>query len=89
MVHRVYRHFNETTTIEPLSHKIPRLHTGILDTNLESFVVGFVLEHPEVYLSELSQKVEVYGARVSTSTLFRLLRRHGIMHKKVQQIVLQ
>ena len=89
-VHRVYTRFTETTTVEPLSRKTPRLQTRILGTNLESFVVGYVLEHPEVYLSELSSKVEeVCGVRASTSTLFRLLRRHGITHKRMQQVALQ
>ena len=52
-----------------MSHNIPRPYTRILDGSLESFVVGYVLEHPEVYLCELCQRVEnIFGVRASTSS---------------------
>ena len=88
---RIYQHFAQTNAVNPTSRKIPRPHTRILgDSDLKSFVVGYVLEHPELYLCEMRQRIQnIFGIRPSTSTLYRLLRRHGITHKKMQQIALQ
>ena len=58
IVHRIYQRFSERNAVAPTSHNIPRPHTRILDGSLESFVVGYVLEHPKVYLCELCQRVE-------------------------------
>ena len=74
-VHRVYNRFVESSVVDPTSRKIPRPHTRILGSSLESFVVGYVLEHPEVYLCELCQIVEnVFAIIASISTLYRVLR---------------
>ena len=89
-VHRIYQRFIGTSAVDPTSRKIPRPHIRLLGNDLESFVVGYVLEHPDIYLCELRQRVEnVFGVRASISTLYRVLRRHGITYKKMQQVALQ
>ena len=81
-IHRIYQRFTQASTVDPTSCKIPRPHKRVLDNNLKSFVVGHVLEHPEVYLCELRQKIEsVFGLKASTSTLYRVLRQHGITQR--------
>ena len=52
---------------------------------MELFIVGFVLENPGVYLSELCEKVaSVSGINVSKATMCRLIHRHGITRKKIR-----
>ena len=89
-VHRIYQRFKGTNAVDPTSREIPSPHTRFLGNDLESFVIGYVPEHPEIYLCELCQRVEnVFGVRASISTLYRVLKRHGITHKKMQQVALQ
>ena len=52
-IHRISQHFTKASTVDLASRKNPRLHTRVLDNNLKSFVVCYVLE---VYLCELRQK---------------------------------
>ena len=47
--------------------------------------MGLILECPNLQLQEVAYKVEeITGTVVSTSTLCRLLGRHGFTHKKIQ-----
>ena len=56
---------------------------------MELFIIGYVLEHPSIYLDEVCKVVEdVRGIRVSESTMCRLIRRHGVTRKKIQQVAL-
>ena len=87
---RVYKLFKETNAVDPKSRCKPRLHTRQMDMQLELYVIGYVLEHPGIYLFELCRKIQdASGVQVSKSTICRLLRRHGFTRKKLQQIALQ
>ena len=56
-----------------------------LDSHHELYMIGLVFECPTLHLQEIALKVEeITGTVVSTSTLCRLLGRHGFSRKKVQ-----
>jgi len=65
-------------------------HARQMDMQLELYAIGYVLEHPNIYLFELCQKIQDSSdVQVSKSTICRLLRKHGFIHEKLQQIALQ
>ena len=51
-VHRIYRLFEESGTVDPLSPR-KRLDCRRLDLRSELYVVGVILENPSMYLGEL------------------------------------
>ena len=87
---KIYKLSKETNTVDPKSRCKPRPHTRQMDMQLELYAIGYVLEHPNVYLFELCQKIQdASGVQASKSTICRLLRKHGFTHKKLQQVTLQ
>ena len=84
-VHRIYRFFEESGTVDSLS---PR----------KSWIVGDLIYAVNYMLSELFWRthqctygsyVHVFGIEISPSTLCRTLRRYGLTRKKIRQVTLQ
>ena len=85
-VHRIYRLFEESGTVDPLSPR-KRLDYRRLDLRSELHVVGVILENPSMYLGELCLEVmQVFGI---PSTVCRTLKRYGLTRKKICQVALQ
>ena len=56
----------------------------------EIYIVGLVLDNPTMYLCELCQEIyHVTGKQVSAATVCRLLAKHGLTRKKVQNVAKQ
>ena len=55
-VHRIYRLFEESGTVDPLSPR-KRLDCRRLDLRSEVYVVGVILENPSMYLGELCVEI--------------------------------
>ena len=88
-VHRIYRLFEESGTVDPLSPQ-KRLDCRRLDLRSELYVVGVILENPSMYLGELCIEImHVFGIEISPSTVCRTLRRYGLTRKKIRQVALQ
>ena len=88
-VHRIYRLFEESGTVDPLSPR-KRLDCRRLDLRSELYVVGVILENPSMYLGELCVEImHVFGIEISPSTVCRTLRRYGLTRKKIRQVALQ
>ncbi len=67
-----------------------RLNTRVLSPYNEQIIIGLLFENPCLYLGEICQKIEhIAGLKVSTSTVCRIIQRHGFTRKKVQQVALQ
>ena len=78
-VHRIYRLFEESGTVDPLSPR-KRLDCRRLDLRSELHVVGVILENPSMYLGELCLEVmQVFGIEISPSTVCRTLKRYGLI----------
>ena len=85
----IFKLFEATGEVEP---KKRSRYEHKLDSHHESSTVtiGLVLYFPTMQLSELVEKVrEMSGTAVSVSTMCRLLAKHGLTRKKVQQVALQ
>ena len=81
-VHRIYRLFEESGTVDPLSPR-KRLDCRRLNLRSELHVVGVILENPSMYLGELCFEVmQVFGTEISPSTVCRTLKRYGLARKK-------
>ena len=52
---RIYKLFKETNAVDAKSRCKPRPHTRQMDMQLELYAIGYVLEHPNIYLFELCQ----------------------------------
>ena len=88
-VHRIYRLFEGSGTVDPLSPR-KRLDCRRLDLRSELYVVGVILENPSMYLGELCIEImHVFGIEISPSTACRTLRRYGLTRKKIRQVALQ
>ena len=88
-VHRIYRLFEESGTVDPLSPR-KRLDCRRLDLRSELHVVGVILENPSMYLGELCLEVmQVFGIEISPSIVCRTLKRYGLTRKKIRQVALQ
>ena len=82
-VHHIYRLFEESGTVDPLSPR-KRLECRRLDLRSELYVVGVM------YLGELCVEImHVFGIEISPSTVCRTLRRYGLTRKKIRQVALQ
>ena len=67
-----------------------REETRSLNGHEELIVIGLLFDNPSLYLSEICQKViDIIGIEVSVSTACRIIHRHGLTRKKVQQVALQ
>ena len=63
-VHRIYRLFEESGTVDPLSPQ-KRLNCRRLDLRSELHVVGVILENPSMYLGELCLEImQVFGIEI-------------------------
>ena len=88
--HRIYHLFEQSGNVCPKPNNTPRPDTRKLSDDMELFIIGLVLENPGIYLSEVCKEVEdISGIVVSDSTVCKLIRRHGLTRKKIQQIALQ
>lgn len=85
----IFKLFKDTGEVDP---KTPGKREWIrkLDNHHELYIIGIVFESPNLQLLEIANKVEeISGTVVSTSTLCRLLSRHGFTRKKIQSVALQ
>ena len=65
-------------------------HDHILDAHHEIYIIGLVLNNPELQLPEIADKLqEISGITVSTATLCRLLAKYGYTQEKIQHIASQ
>ena len=86
---RIYRHFEQTGGIDPVQ-RLVRREIRALDVHVELHVIGFVIENPSVYLSEVCNNIQaITGETISPSTVCRLLKRYSLSRKKIRQIALQ
>ena len=54
------------------------------------WIMGLLVDNPSLYLGEICQKVHhAFNIEVSTSTICRLIYKHGFTRKKIQQIASQ
>ena len=89
-VHRIYRLFEESGTVDPLSPRKRLDCRRLSDLRSELYVVGVILENPSMYLGELCVEImHVFGIEISPSTVCRTLRRYGLTRKKIRQVALQ
>ena len=85
----IFKLFQATGEVDP---KRPPRRDDLrkLDEYHELYIIGLIFECPNLQLQEIAYKVEeITGTVVSTSTLCRLLGRHGFSHKKIQSVALQ
>ncbi len=86
-VYNTYKLFEATGEVNPT--KPSREETRSLNGREELLIVGLLFDNPSLYLSEICQRVtEVIGVEVSLSTVCRIIHRHGLTRKKVQQVAL-
>ena len=79
---RIYQLFEQTGVEDPVQ-RLERHETRALDIHTELHVIGFVMENPSVYLSEVCYNIhDIFGEAVSPPTICRLLKRYGISRKK-------
>ena len=85
--YNIFKLFKATGEVD---HKKPPPRERKLDRHHELYIIGFILHFPTLQLSELVDKVkEISGTTTSTSTLCRLLAKHGFTRKKVQHVATQ
>ena len=88
MLYNTYKLFEATGEVNPT--KPSREEMRSVNGREELLIVGLLFDNPSLYLSEICQRVtEVIGVKVSLSTVCRIIRRHGLTSKKVQQVALQ
>lgn len=86
--HNICRLFKETGSIIP--SKTDRIKTRLLSEYDELLTVSLLLENPSLYLGEACSKVNnLTGIQVSAATICRIIHRHGLTRKKIQQVALQ
>lgn len=87
-VYNICRLYTKTGAVD--SFKPNRTATRVLSPSDELVLIGLILAHPTLYLIEMRTKLfNIIRKTVSSSTICRILHRHGITRKKVQQIALQ
>ena len=86
-VYRTWDLFEQTGNVDPspTPHQ-PRRDQRRLDDAMALFVVGLVMERPEMYLQEITDHT---GIEVSEATICRELRRHGFSRKKIRVVASQ
>ena len=73
-VHRTYRLFEESGSVDPLSLGT-RLDCRSLDPHSELYVIGVIMENPSLYLGELCSVImTAFGIEISASTVCRTLK---------------
>lgn len=88
-VHNILKLFTNTGYVDPKKQPY-RLHMRLLNEQDEIFVIGIVLENPSLYLSEACQAVyDQCAKQVSPATICRIIRKHGLTHKKLHQVAKQ
>lgn len=86
--YNIFKLFEATGDVA--STKPDRTDTRVLTGHEELMVVGLLLDNPALYLSEVCQKVsDITNVVVSAPTLCRIIHRHGLTRRKIQQIALQ
>ena len=71
---RIYQLFEQTGGVDPVQ-TLERHEIRAVDMHTELHVIGFVIENPSVYLSEVCYNVrDITGEAVSPSTVCRLLK---------------
>ena len=86
---RVYRLFELTGNVSPKQIS-QRTNLRKLNSYMELFIIGLVLETPNLFLLELCNIVKnVSGIEVSPATVCRLLHKHGFTRKRIRQTALQ
>ena len=86
----IYKLFEATGEVDPT--KPSREATRSLNAygHEELVIIGLLFDNPCLYLSEICQKVsELTCIEISASTVCRIIHRHGLTRKKVQQVALQ
>ena len=85
----IYRRFCNTGKVEH-SKQPQRLNARALTNTDELFIIGLVLDNPSYYLSEMCQLLlEVIGKEVNSSTICRVIQKHGFTRKKIQHVAKQ
>ena len=87
--YRTYMLFEITGQVDPVDRSSGREELRKLDRSgeLYTYVIGFVLENPSIYLHEVCQ--EVKDLAISPSTICKLLKRYGVTRKKIRQVAKQ
>lgn len=79
-VFNICKLFEETGTVEPLQGKSGHSSARALSQYDELLVINLLMENPSLYLS---------GNKQTHSTVCRLLHRHGLTRKRIQQVAIQ
>ena len=67
-----------------------REHNRLFNDEQELWIMGLLVDNPNLYLHEICQKVyHMFNIEVSPSTICRLIYRYGFTRKKIQQIAQQ
>ena len=86
--YNIVRLFKATGEVHP--KVVSKRRERSLDSYHEMYVIGLVLDSPQLQLTELIKQIkEATNTVVSTSTVCRLLAHFGFIRKKVQQVALQ
>ena len=87
-VHNICKRFEQTGCVD--SRKPDRVNTRVLSQHDELMIIGLLMDNPSLYLGEICCKIEcITGIRVTPSTICRIIHRHGLTRKKIQQVALQ
>ena len=88
-VHNMYKRFEQTGDVQR-NKPLRREYLRALNGQQELLLISLILENPSLYLSEMCKAVhEMTGLEVSASTLCRVIHRHGLTRKKIQQVAKQ
>ena len=87
-VYNVFHRFVQTGDVDPT--KPDRTCSRKLSSSEELILVGLILDNPSLYLGEICQKIaDITGIQLSPSTVCKVLHKHGLTRKKIQQVALQ
>ena len=88
-VHHINRLFMETGDVIPM--RVPsREELRSLSHSDELLIIGLIIDSPGNYLSELCGAIkDVCGKRVSPSTVYKVVHKHGFTRKKLQYVAKQ
>ena len=87
-VHRIYRLFEESGTVDPLSPR-KRLDCRRLDLRSELHAVGVILHAEPINVPRgvvFGSYMQVLSIEISPSTVCRTLKRYGLTRKKIHQV---
>ena len=87
-VHNICKRFELTGCVDP--HKLDRANARVFSLYVEMLIIGLLMDNPSLYLGEICSKIaEITCIRVTPSTICRIIHRHGLTRKKIQQVALQ